>query len=143
MPEAEEQPLELILARNLISIISLGAMLVDFEGAIVFYNDAAAEVLGSRFEETGRITFDAWRTEIGPFDAEGCRLPTENLPVTVALRDARPGYGRFHIRSWNGSLVPVEATAMPLIGSGGHHGALVVFWPLDADRAWPLGAQEG
>jgi len=138
MTDAEEQPLELILARNLISIISLGAMLVDIEGAIVFYNDAAAEVLGARFEETGRIPQGAWRAEIGPFDLQGRRLPTDNLPVTIALRDARPGYGRFYIRSANASLIPIEAAALPLIGSAGHHGALVVFWPLDADRAWPL-----
>jgi hypothetical protein len=38
----EGQPLELILARNLVSIISLAAVLVDAEGRIVFYNDAAA-----------------------------------------------------------------------------------------------------
>lgn len=143
MPDAEEQPLELILARNLISIISLGAMLVDNQGAIVFYNDAAAEVLGARFEETGRIPQADWRDEIGPFDDQGRRLPTDNLPVTIALRDARPGYGRFHIRSANAGLVPIEATALPLIGPAGHHGALVAFWPLDAERAWPLESRAG
>jgi PAS domain-containing protein len=130
MPDAGEQPLELILARNLISIISLGAMLVDTEGAIVFYNDAAAEVFGSRFEEIGRIPQDVWRGEIGPFDELGDRLPTSHLPVTVALRDARPGYGRFSIRTSDGGLLPIEAAALPLVGSAGHHGALVVFWPL-------------
>jgi len=143
MTDAPEQPLELILARNLISIISLGAMLVDVEGALVFYNDAAAEVLGSRFEETGRIPWQDWRTEIGPFDKQGRRLPTDNLPVTVALRDARPGYGRFHIRSANAGLIPIEATALPLMGSAGHHGALVVFWPLEAEQAWPLEERGG
>jgi PAS domain-containing protein len=143
MTEGQEHPLELILARNLISIISLGAMLVDTEGAIIFYNDAAAEILGARFEETGRIPWQAWRTEIGPFDEEGNRLPIENLPVTVALRDARPGYGRFQIQSANSGMVPIEATALPLIGPAGLHGALVVFWPLDADRAWPLPDRSG
>ena|SRR5579864_8221450 len=143
MSDAPEQPLELILARNLISIISLGAMLVDVEGAIVFYNEAAAEVLGARFEETGRIHRDAWRAEIGPFDERGNRLPIDNLPVTVALRDLRPGYGRFHIQSANAGLIPIEATALPLIGSAGLHGALVVFWPLETDRAWPLPGRSG
>lgn len=142
MAEGDEQPLELILARNLISILSLAGMLVDTEGAIVFYNDAAAEVFGSRFEETGRIPEESWRAEIGPFDEHGDRLPTGNLPVTVALRHSRPGYGRFQIRSANAELIPIEATALPLIGEHGHHGALVVFWPLDAERAWPL-ATEG
>ena len=45
--EGQEQPLELILARNLVSIVSLAALLVDVEGRIVFYNDAAAEIVGS------------------------------------------------------------------------------------------------
>lgn len=138
MTDGREQPLEMILARNLISIISLGAMLVDTEGAIVFYNEAATGVLGARFEETGRIPQEAWRAEIGPFDEDGNRLPTEMLPVTVALRDARPGYGRFYVDSADGGMVPIEATALPLIGPAGHHGALVVFWPLDAEHAWPL-----
>jgi PAS domain-containing protein len=49
----EQQPLELILARNLISIVSLAAFLVNVEGHVVFYNDAAAAIIGSPFEETG------------------------------------------------------------------------------------------
>jgi PAS domain-containing protein len=138
MADTEEQPLELILSRNLISIISLAAMLVDMKGGIVFYNEAAAEVLGARFEETGRIPQERWRAEIGPFDESGNRLPIENLPITVALRDGRPGYGRFHVDTANAGRIPIEATALPLIGAAGHHGALVVFWPLDAKRAWPL-----
>ena len=141
MPESEEQPLELILARNLISIMSFPGMLVDAEGAIVFYNDAAADVFGSRFEETGRIPRDSWRAEIGPFDERGERLPVDNLPVTVALRDSRPGYGRFQVRSASAGLTAIEATALPLIGQTGHHGAMVVFWPLDAEHAWPLGSE--
>src|SRR5919106_3000815 len=40
-PEREdvEQPLELILARNLISIISIAALLTDSDGRIVFFNE--------------------------------------------------------------------------------------------------------
>ena len=52
-PEEAEQPLELILARNLVSIVSLAAILVDAEGRIVFYNEAAAGIVGSPFEEIG------------------------------------------------------------------------------------------
>ena len=43
----QEQPLELILARNLVSIVSLAAILIDVEGRIVFYNDAAGGIVGS------------------------------------------------------------------------------------------------
>jgi PAS domain-containing protein len=128
------QPLELILARNLVSIISLGALLFDADGAIVFYNDAAGEIVGSRFEETGPIPMARWSAELGPFDEQGRHLPRDNLPLTIALRDGRPGYGRFHIRT-ESELVAIEATALPLVGLAGQHGALVVFWPLNPD--WP------
>lgn len=126
---AGEQPLELILARNLVSLISLAAVLIDVEGAIVFFNDAAAQFFGGLFEETGAVPLARWRAEVGPFDRAQRHLPTDNLPVTRAFRDGRPGFGRFHIRGGSG-LVEVEVVALPLVGSVGLHGALVVFWPL-------------
>jgi PAS domain-containing protein len=131
--EVEEQPLELILARNLISIISLGAFLVDVDGTVVFFNDAAAEVIGARFEEKGRMARAEWSAEFGPLDEHGQPLATDQLPLAVALREGRPGGGRFHIRAERG-LVHVVAAALPLVGSGGYHGAVVAFWPLEDDQ---------
>jgi|SRR4030088_432894 PAS domain-containing protein len=132
MAEPEQQPLELILARNLMSNISLAAILVDTEGTIVFYNEAAGEFLGTRFEEMGRIPVERWSAELGPFDEQGRPLPREGLPLNVALRQGRPGYGSFYT-SVEAGLLQVEATALPLIGSAGLHGAVVVFWPLDGE----------
>jgi PAS domain-containing protein len=131
--ELEEQPLELILARNLVSIISLAAFLVDVEGAIVYYNDAAEEVIGTRFEERGRITRAEWNAELGLVDEHGRPVPFDQLPLTSALRDGRPGYGRFFIRA-EGGLLEIVATALPLVGPTGNKGALVVFWPVPGDQ---------
>lgn len=128
--DALGQPLELILARNLVSLITLAAVLIDVEGAIIFFNDAAAEFFGGLFEETGPVPLAQWRDEVGPFDEDEQHLPTGDLPVTGAFRDGRPGFGRFHIRGGSG-LVEVEVVALPLVGSVGLHGALVMFWPLD------------
>lgn len=128
-----EQPLELILARNLVSIISLAAVLVDGEGALVYYNDAAAEVIGTRFEERGRISRAEWAAEMGPVDEHGQPVPVEDLPLTSALRDGRPGYARFFVRA-EGGLLEIIAGALPLVGPSGNHGALVVFWPVPADQ---------
>lgn len=132
MADPEQQPLELILARNLIAIISLAAILVDVDGTIVFYNDAAGEILGTRFEEMGRIPAERWAAELGPFDANGRPLPREGLPLNIALTQARPGYGRFYTSVESG-LLEVGAAAFPLIGSAGLHGGLVVFWPIDGE----------
>ncbi len=126
----DEQPLELILARNLISIITLAAFLVDVEGHIVFYHDAAEEVIGSRFEETGRLAREQWNAEFGPLDERGRPLVSDRLPLAMALREGRPAYGCYRMRGERG-LIDIEAGALPLVGPAGYHGAIVVFWPLD------------
>jgi PAS domain-containing protein len=126
---ATDRPLELILARNLVSIISLAAVLVDIEGALVYYNEAAGEVIGSRFEDRGLIPRAEWSVEMGPVDAEGTPIPIDDLPLTAALRDGRPGYGQFFIRA-EGGLMEISVGTLPLVGATGNHGALVVFWPV-------------
>jgi PAS domain-containing protein len=132
--EPGHQPLELILARNLISIVSLAAFLVDVEGHVVFYNDAAAAIIGSPFEETGPITREQWNARLEPSDQHGDPLPADKLPLAVALREGRPVYARFRIRGATGPL-EIEAGALPLVGPAGHHGAIAVFWVLsDAEE---------
>ena len=112
-----EQPLELILARNLVSIVSLAALLVDVEGRIVFYNDAAAEIVGSPFEEIGTMTREEWNARYGPSTSRGPAAADE-LPLTVAVREGRPAYARLRVRGDRG-LMEVEAGALPLLGPAG------------------------
>jgi PAS domain-containing protein len=130
----QEQPLELILARNLVSIVSLAALLVDVEGRIVFFNDAAAEIVGSPFEEVGTLTREEWNARYGPFDEHGKPLLAEELPLTVAIREGRPAYARLRVRGEAGVL-EVEAGALPLIGPAGYHGAMIFFWTAEAPAA--------
>jgi PAS domain-containing protein len=122
-----DQPLELILARNLVSILTLPAFLVDPDGRIVFFNDAAAGIFGSSFEEVGTLSREEWNARFGPFDENGDPVSSDDLPLTIALREGHPAYGRFRARSEHG-LVEVETGALPLIGPAGFHGALIVFW---------------
>src|SRR5919106_2584530 len=127
-----EQPLELILARNLISIVSIAALLVDSDGRIVFFNDAAAEIIGAPFEEIGVLERDEWSARYGPFGADGKPLPPDDLPVATSVRESRPAYGHFSVRAESGML-EIEAGALPLSGPAGYHGAIIVFWPLPTE----------
>ena len=54
--------IELIQARALIANLSTAAFLVDNDGALLFYNEAAEGLLGLRFEEAGRMEPDEWGT---------------------------------------------------------------------------------
>ena len=122
-------PLDLILARNLMSVLETPSFLVDDDGMMVFFNEAAGELLGKRFEETGRLSREEWNA-IGPVDAEGNLIDSEEMPLTVALREGRPAHGRFHICTDQNKIVEVETSAVPLVSGGDFHGALVVFWPV-------------
>jgi PAS domain-containing protein len=129
------QPLELILARNLVSAITLAAFLVDPDGKLVFFNDAAGKLVGRRFEEVGRLRQEDWASEFGPFDEFGKMLPTEELPLTLALRDGLPAHDRFHMSVGDQELVEVDVSGLPLSTADGFKGAIVVFWRTESGDA--------
>jgi PAS domain-containing protein len=128
----EHQPLLMIQARNLITNLALPAFLADPDGRLLFFNDAAAALLGRRFEEVGQIPHEEWAREIGPFDDEGTPVAVDHLPLATAVRDGHPAQGRFHVRFAGSSLREVEVSALPLLEPGFYEGALVVFWPIEA-----------
>lgn len=127
-----QKPLELILARNLLSSISTPAFLVGEEGRLLFYNDAAAALLGRRFEETGAMTAAEWTAEFGPFDEGDLPLPYDEIPLVGAVREGRPAHGVFRIAT-AGERSEVAASAIPIVGPTGATGAIVIFWPTIGD----------
>jgi PAS domain-containing protein len=131
MPVPPQRPIELILARNLLSSISTAAFLVDREGEIVFFNEGAGELLGRRFEETGALPVDQWTKMFGPFDADGNPLPFDQIDLTQALRGNKPAHSTFHIKSASGAHHEIAASGLPIVGGDGFHGAIVVFWSTD------------
>ena len=94
-----QRPLELILARNLMSALSTPAFLVDEGGVLVFYNEAAGMLLGKRFEELGTVGAEEWGSLFGPFDESGEPIPYDELPLVIAVRNGRPAHADFEIRS--------------------------------------------
>ena len=127
-------PLELILARNLASSIAVPALLADADGRFIFYNDAAAELIGAPFEEIGVLEPDEWNAKYGPLGDDGEPVPQDELPLAIAVREARPAFGRLAVRAEAG-VIDVEVAAVPLLGAGGYHGAMLVFWPVPDDHA--------
>ena len=124
----EQKPLELILARNFLTSLSTPAFLVDRAGALLFYNEAAGALLGTSFEESGRMPAEKWSQLFGPFDDDGKPIPIEENPNTKALRRGRPGHGRFKVRSVRGESYEIESSALPIVAEGGQEGAKIVFW---------------
>jgi PAS domain-containing protein len=129
---SEQLPLELILARGFVSNLATPAFLVDRDGRLVFYNDAAGELLGVRFEEAGEMGPEEWGTRFEPVDAAGGEIPVEDLPLARAMR-GRPAHAQFRIRSVDGAEQDIEVSAFPILGTGGQRGSLAAFWPAETD----------
>jgi len=125
----QQKPLELILARNLMSALSTPAFLVDEGGVLVFYNEAAGALLGKRFEELGTVGAEEWGSLFGPFDRDGEPIPYDELPLVIAVRNGRPAHADFEISSADGTRHQVEISAFPILTAHGSQGAIAVLWP--------------
>jgi PAS domain-containing protein len=123
-----QKPLELILARNLLTSLNTPAFLVGVDGELLFYNEAAGALLGSSFEESGRMTASEWGHAFGPFNSDGNPIDYEQLPTTEALRRGAPALGRQTIRSLKGGEEEIEVAVLPIIAEGGQQGAMGFFW---------------
>ena len=130
MSDGAQKPLELILARNLLTSLSTPAFLVDANARLLFFNEAAGAMLGRSFEETGQMEAGDWTSVFGPLGDARDPIPVDELQLTAALRDGRPAHGRFCIRSTDGREHTIEASAFPLIGSDSEEsGAMILWWP--------------
>jgi PAS domain-containing protein len=132
--EGGQKPLELILARNLLTSISTAAFLVDHRGVLLFYNEAAGALLGIPFEEAGRMEPEDWGTRFGPFDSAGRPIPIDELPLTVALREGRPYHASLCIHSADGHDHDIEVSALPITADE-TSGAMAIFWPANRHRS--------
>jgi len=124
-----QKPIELILTRQLASYLAMPVFLVDMEGTLVFYNEPAERILGTRFEETGAMPASEWGTVFVPTYERGAALEPAELPLMVALREGRPAHGTLWIHALDSVPRHIEVTAFPLIGQTHDRiGAVAIFW---------------
>jgi PAS domain-containing protein len=136
MSSGPQKPLELILARNLLTSVTTPAFLVAKDGTLLFYNEGAGALIGRPFEDTGQLDLEEWTRRFGPFDQNDEPLSLDDLPLTRALREGRPAHDEFRVRSADGATHRIAASAMPIVGTGaGASGVMVIFWPVDEAQA--------
>lgn len=128
-----QQPIEVILAQRLASHLAMPVFLADADGALLFYNDAAEDIIGLRYDETGSVPMEVWARALVPRDHEGRELATAEMPIVEALTSRRPVHRSMVLRGLDGVDRSVTGTAVPIEGQGGRHlGVLTVFWEEDA-----------
>jgi PAS domain S-box-containing protein len=132
---SQEHSLVLILARGLASSIATPMFLVDTEGTLVYYNEAAEQVLGQTYAEAGEMSPEEWGTAFAPQDPEtGDKLDPQALPLTVALSERRPAHRRMAITGIDGERRLINVTAFPFFARTDEFvGAVAIFWQQEGE----------
>ncbi len=121
--------LPLILARELASNLATPMFLLDAGGMLVFYNDAAAQLLGESFAELGETPSGEFGEALKLATPDGRALRRRDSPAGIAFFERRPAHETLLASSFDGERREYEATAYPLIGAEGEmHGVVAVFW---------------
>ncbi len=125
---------ELILVRQLGQHLDMPMLFLDRNSKYRFWNEAAAQILGRRFDENlDGITDDEFHEQVvRPTDEKGLPLGPDQRPGLNAMDTGKPTHGRVYVPRPDGTVGPHEVTAFPFFGQTGRiHGALVIFWPAD------------
>jgi PAS domain-containing protein len=126
-----QQPVELILTRQLASYLAMPVLLVDTKGDILFFNEPAEKIVGRRFDEMGRMAFDEWRSLVSATTEDGEPLGPEDRFVAIAIRRQEPVHRRYWLTGVDGVSRHIEGTAFPLVGQAGRMlGAVAIFWEI-------------
>jgi len=129
MASTPQRNLILILARDFASRLATAVFLVDPEGNLIYFNEAAERVLGRRFVEGRGMSAREWSTAFTPVDDEGEALPLAELPLGTALLRREPSHRAMRIVGADGVARRIEVTAFPLFAHADESvGAIAIFW---------------
>jgi PAS domain-containing protein len=127
--DTRQKNLLLILARDVASKLATPMFVVDAEGTLVYFNEAAEPVLGETFSDIGELKAEEWMDVWKPCDFDRRPIPPMELPLGIALFERRPAHREFMIAGADGVDRRVAATALPLLARRDELvGAVALFW---------------
>ena len=124
-----QKSIVLILARELASKLSTAAFVTDERGELVYYNEAAEELLGATLAETAALPARDWRALFSAERLDGTPMPVDEMPGMIAL-GGRPAHDELCVTTEDGARRRLLVTALPLFAHADELvGVLIVFWP--------------
>lgn len=127
-----QQPVELILMRQLAASLSMPIVMFDADGMMLFMNEGGERVFGRRMEDIERTHFSNLSADLDYWDDKGVHLPIGERPVATAFAERRPVHRNLKIRTLDGAMRRVANTAFPLVGQSGRFlGVLSILWELE------------
>ena len=131
--ERKQPDLVLIVARSFATKLATPTLIIDARGDLVYFNDAAAEVLGRSYVDIGALQASHWQELFQPRTLDEEPLAPEQTPGGIALRERRPVHDSFAFRGLDGREREITVTAFPLFSRPDEVvGAVSIFWELPA-----------
>jgi PAS domain S-box-containing protein len=126
---ARSKHLVLILARELASNLATPTLIADAEGTLVFFNEAAEEIVGRGFSEIGEMPMDEFSASFTPRTRNHAPLADERRPTRIALEERRAAHEQLWVLSRDGVDRQVAITAFPLFAEADEFVGIVgIFW---------------
>ena len=124
-----QKHLALIIARELASQLATATFIADAAGNLVYYNEAAEEILGRTFAEAGAMPAEGWGSQFQLAELDGTPMPLERMPAGIALLEHRPAHGQVLMTGLDGERRCLSITAVPLFASATEVvGMIALFW---------------
>ncbi len=131
--ERTQPDLVLIVARSFATKLATPTLIADAHGDLVYFNDAAAEVIGRSYLDVGKLPASRWQELFDPRTFDERPLTAEQTPSGIALLQRRPVHGSFAFRSLDGREREITVTAFPLFSRPDEVvGSMSIFWELPA-----------
>jgi len=126
------RPKDLVLidARAFAERLSTAAFITDGLGKLVFYNEAAEQLIGLSFSEAGEMPAEEWGSLFTIRNVDGSPMELLDMPGGKALIEHKPAHGRMRIKPLDGSPDrTIEVTGLPIFtGEKEPAGIIALFW---------------
>jgi len=125
----QQKSLVLILARGLADELASAMFVVDREGRLAYFNEAAEAILGVPFADVGEVSAEEWLSAFVALDPNGVPIPIGDIPLMKALTMHVPAHKALRVKRTDGRVHDIEVTAFPLFARREELvGAVAIFW---------------
>jgi PAS domain-containing protein len=129
MNAGRQKDVVLILARELASNLATPMLVLDHNGALIFFNEAAEAIMGATFATVGEIPAAEWAQKWPTADESGSPISLLESPLARAVTEQEPAHQVIVVTGLDGVKRRLSTTVYPLFGSGRRFvGAQAVFW---------------
>jgi PAS domain-containing protein len=125
----QNRALPLILAREFAANVATPFAVFDADGALVFFNERAEEIMGQPATELGELPEAEWRSRFSVERPDGSPIASEDTPTAVARREGRPTHETLVYTMLNGDRRTISVTATPILEREDELvGVIALFW---------------